>query len=328
MNKKIVAIYSICKNESHNIDNFLETTKFADRVIVTDTGSTDDTVERLLKGGVEVHTAKIDPWRFDTARNIALSNVPSDVDYCLSLDMDETLNKNWREELDLMLEENVDLIDITLSDKRSDSTSYRSRVHRRNGWHWVRPIHEICVPNFDGTYDKISTKNIIIYHDQENPNNYIDHLDQLISNEPEYADYYIQRGSDHLEQKNYELALKDYYHYLKLTNTEDNNLVKNSRCFAYISIAQALRKLDRDLQDILDALLKSVAEDKSSREAWTYLADLWFAIGNYPQAYAASMTALSITESNNIKMNVVWGDYPRKIASQSLAKILERINNS
>jgi glycosyltransferase involved in cell wall biosynthesis len=46
-------------------------------VYVLDTGSTDDTVSLLKQHGANVEQQVITPWRFDTARNVALEMVPS-----------------------------------------------------------------------------------------------------------------------------------------------------------------------------------------------------------------------------------------------------------
>lgn len=44
-----IAVYTICKNESDYVDKFMESMIEADAVYVLDTGSTDDTVEKLRK---------------------------------------------------------------------------------------------------------------------------------------------------------------------------------------------------------------------------------------------------------------------------------------
>jgi len=61
----------------------------ADMVVVTDTGSNDGTIEALKARGAVVYSESIVPWRFDTARNLALSHVPEDADICVSNDLDE-----------------------------------------------------------------------------------------------------------------------------------------------------------------------------------------------------------------------------------------------
>jgi tetratricopeptide (TPR) repeat protein len=95
-----IAIYAIAKNEAKVAQRFAASCKAADRVVVLDTGSTDQTVERLRKHGVEVHQATIDPWRFDSARNRALDLLPPDTDVCLKMDLDECPMPGWREVLE------------------------------------------------------------------------------------------------------------------------------------------------------------------------------------------------------------------------------------
>ena len=48
----------------------------ADDICVLDTGSTDDTVERLKARGAHVEQKIIAPWRFDVARNKSLKLIP------------------------------------------------------------------------------------------------------------------------------------------------------------------------------------------------------------------------------------------------------------
>ena len=69
MGKFKVCVYAICKNEGQFVNRWLDSMAEADEVVVLDTGSTDDTVERLRAGGARVAVETISPWRFDTARN-------------------------------------------------------------------------------------------------------------------------------------------------------------------------------------------------------------------------------------------------------------------
>ena len=61
----------------------------ADDICVLDTGSTDDTVERLKARGAHVEQKIIAPWRFDVARNKSLKLIPKDADICCCIDLDE-----------------------------------------------------------------------------------------------------------------------------------------------------------------------------------------------------------------------------------------------
>ena len=72
----------------------------ADYRIVADTGSTDDTVERLTRAGVTVQRIAVRPWRFDVARNATIALIPDDVDVCCTMDMDMFLEPGWRPKLE------------------------------------------------------------------------------------------------------------------------------------------------------------------------------------------------------------------------------------
>ena len=78
-----VCVYAICKNESQFVDRWMDSMCEADAVYVLDTGSTDDTVERLRARGAIVETETVSPWRFDVARNRSLEMVPDDADICV-----------------------------------------------------------------------------------------------------------------------------------------------------------------------------------------------------------------------------------------------------
>jgi glycosyltransferase involved in cell wall biosynthesis len=91
-----VAVYTIALNEAANAEHWAKSAVDADYRIVADTGSTDDTVERLTSNGVTVHRIAVRPWRFDVARNTAMALIPSDVDVCCTMDMHRFLEPGWR----------------------------------------------------------------------------------------------------------------------------------------------------------------------------------------------------------------------------------------
>ncbi len=100
MSKYKICVYAICKNEAKFVDRWMDSMQEADLVVVTDTGSTDDTVEKLRARGAIVYVEEIKPWRFDVARNISLDHVPEDVDICVCTDLDEVLEPGWRQKLE------------------------------------------------------------------------------------------------------------------------------------------------------------------------------------------------------------------------------------
>lgn len=95
-----IVVYAICKNEARFVDRWMDSMGEADRVVVLDTGSTDDTVARLKARGAAVAVEPISPWRFDTARNRSLELVDEDADICVCTDLDEVFHPGWRAALE------------------------------------------------------------------------------------------------------------------------------------------------------------------------------------------------------------------------------------
>ena len=54
MSQYKVWVYAICKNESQFVDRWMDSMSEADRVVVLDTGSEDDTVQRLRERGAQL----------------------------------------------------------------------------------------------------------------------------------------------------------------------------------------------------------------------------------------------------------------------------------
>jgi len=140
-----LCVYAIMLNEQPNVANWVATANIADNLFVLDTGSTDGTPEELETHGVIVRRAKFDPFRFDDARNAALALAP-EADLYLRLDADERLPEDWRFQIE-------DVYDPTVARYRYRvhnnggvwETITRDDLHRRAGFRWRYPTHEILV---------------------------------------------------------------------------------------------------------------------------------------------------------------------------------------
>jgi glycosyltransferase involved in cell wall biosynthesis len=99
-----IAVYTIALNEEKHVKKWYESAKEADYLLIADTGSTDKTVEIAKSLGINVINIRIDPWRFDDARNASLAAIPLDIDYCIALDMDEVLIQGWKKDFPKVLE--------------------------------------------------------------------------------------------------------------------------------------------------------------------------------------------------------------------------------
>lgn len=142
-----IAVYAIALNEAKHVERWVAATKDADVRVVCDTGSTDGTAELLEAAGVIVHRISVNPWRFDVARNAALSLVPADVDVCLSLDLDEVPNPNFFKKVRKQWRPDTNKGNHWLN---TGSSWLADRLHSRKGWRWVSPCHEVTEWYGDG----------------------------------------------------------------------------------------------------------------------------------------------------------------------------------
>lgn len=172
MNKYKVCVYAICKNEGKFVDRWVNSMREADKVCVLDTGSTDNTVEKLKQLGVDVKVGKIEPWRFDVARNESLKLVPDDYDICVCTDLDEVFESGWREKLENIWKEGITRVRYNYNwsfdkDGNPAVNFYIEKIHARHGYQWTHPVHEILT-YLNGEEHAITTDEITLNHYPDN----------------------------------------------------------------------------------------------------------------------------------------------------------------
>ena len=138
-----IAVYAICKNESQFVDRWMDSMSEADQVVVLDTGSTDDTVERLKKRGAQVTVELISPWRFDVARNRSLDLVSEDTDICVCTDLDEVFHPGWRATLERAWQPGAGQATYRYTwsfnpDGSEGVVFWYEKAHARYGYGWAR----------------------------------------------------------------------------------------------------------------------------------------------------------------------------------------------
>lgn len=150
-----IATSSICKNELNYIDLWYEALRDeVDYITVLDTGSTDGTLEKLLELAKSdpkliVSQSVVTPWRFDEARNRAMTLIPADTDVWISIDLDErfepgfgqVIRDNWK--LGYTLQATYRYSWNHHEDGTPNHEFTYSKIIANDGkWKWFYPIHE------------------------------------------------------------------------------------------------------------------------------------------------------------------------------------------
>lgn len=142
-----IGIYAPALNEIDNVDSWYNSCKDADEIYVADTGSTDGTDVKLRNLGVKVTSISILPWRFDDAFNAAMNLLPSTVDVCIRLDLDERLTPGWKDALLRAWTPGTTRLRYKYVWSWKDQNVpgqywWGDRIHSRVGYRWRGATHE------------------------------------------------------------------------------------------------------------------------------------------------------------------------------------------
>jgi glycosyltransferase involved in cell wall biosynthesis len=271
-----VAVYTIALNEEQFVRRWYESAKDADYLLIADTGSTDNTVAIAKELGINVVSLSVSPWRFDDARNAALAALPSDIDMCISLDMDEVITPNWREPLEKAWKAGVTRPRYkhiwSWNQDGSPGTEFSyDHIHTRKGYRWKHPVHE-CLYAY-GMEEKQAWIGEIETHHHPDPlksrSQYLPLLNMAVQEDP-----YNDRNSFYYARelyfyRKYEEAAAEFKRHLSLPSAT----WKPER-------AASLRYLAKcEPKNAVTWLKAAVAEDSTRRESRMELALQYYGQG-------------------------------------------------
>lgn len=314
-----VAVYTIAKNEEQFVKKFMACVKEADGVFIADTGSTDNTVRLLREEGATVNIIKVDPWRFDVARNLSLTFVPEDFDICLSVDLDEVLTPGWCESIKRSWN-NINRLRYKyvwshLPDGSDGTTFWYDKCHARKGFLWTRPVHEVLA--CQGTERQGHCFDFTLHH-YPDPNKsrgfYLQLLELGCKEEPEddRSSHYL--GREYMFKRMYAEAIAELKRHVSLKSAVWE--VERSASMRYI--ARCYSDLGNQ-EESLRWSLRAVAEAPDEREPWTTLGKHYYDTLDSAGCYHAMKKALAIKDRplTYICEPESWGSLPYDLAGVS-----------
>lgn len=302
-----VAIYTICLNERQFVERWVSAHKDHAIMVVADTGSTDGTPQALRELGVQVHDVHVKPWRFDDARNTALALVPSHVDVCISVDMDELMAPGWYDALCASWTPQTTRLRYTYvwSFDAQDQPIHSfmgDKCHARQSYRWKRPVHE-TVFHTGGTTELITTApEVIMWHKQDrgkSRGSYLPLLELSHAENPACSQTLYWLAREYAYHKKNEQAVSEFRKYLDMPHATWHE-----------ERAEAHRWLSKLLpHDKLYHLRMATAIAPLKREPWMDLADHYYQATDWPACYAHALQALQITRKSGTYLDSAeaWG---------------------
>lgn len=307
MNKYKVAVYAIAKNESKFVDRWYNSVKEADEIYVLDTGSTDDTFEKLQNHNIHVIKKEITPWRFDVARNISLNMIPNNIDICVCLDLDEIIKSGWRKKLERIWQEDATrlryIYNWSLDNFDNPIISfYGEKIHSRKNFKWVNAVHEILKCDVNEKF--ITTNDIVINHYPDNNksrSSYLPLLELSVKEDPNNDRNMHYLGREYMYYKKYQEAIDTLERHLKLKSAT----WKDERCASMRFIARSYHQLNRDDEAIF-FYDKAIKEAPYLRDPYMEKAILMYELKDYRKCEKLIRQALKIKINAKSYINEVF----------------------
>ena len=319
-----VYVYAICKNESRFVTRWMDSMSEADGVCVLDTGSADDTVERLEACGAQVEREVISPWRFDVARNRSLELVPEDADICICTDLDELLHPGWRALLEAAWKPGTTRAAYRYTwnfnpDGSEGYVFWTEKAHSRRGYIWTRPVHEVLEwrgPGREG--EKVYVEGMQLDHRADNSKSraqYLPLLELAVAEDPDddRSTHYL--GRELYFHGRWREAITVLRRHLLLPRATWSD----ERCASMRYISRCCIQLG-ETGEAERWLYRAVGEAPHLREPYLELARLKYTLGDWEGVAYFAAEALKIAERPRSYVCEAdsWGALPHDLLSLGL----------
>lgn len=283
------------------MDRWMDAVSEADLVVVTDTGSSDKTVEKLRARGATVYKETIHPWRFDTARNIAMNHIPEDVDICVSNDLDEIFEPGWRQKLENAWQPFYTRARYLFTWSRNSDGTYEKqfpmeKIHRRHGFRWVHPVHEILEYYGEDPDRTVWVEGLVLNHfpDTSKPRSqYLPLLELSAKENPADNRVIFWLGREYMYYSRFDECIHTLTRYLNMPTA----LWDEERCAAMRFISHCYFEKG-DHSNAKSWLFRAIAECPTIREPYLQFARIGYLENDWPLVYFMVTKGLNITQKS------------------------------
>lgn len=318
--KAKICVYAICKNEEQFAERWMNSMSEADGVYVLDTGSDDGTVETLRALGAHIESAIIAPWRFDAARNLSLEMVPEDADLCVCTDLDEVFHAGWRNLLEDALTFDVQQLSYRytwsfISDGSEGTVFNIEKAHRRFGFEWVNPVHEVLEYHGAAPLIRRFVPGVQLDHhaDAAKPRTqYLPLLELAVRENPDNDRNVHYLGREYMFRKMWAECEATLKHHLSMPTA----VWKDERCASMRFLARTILH-QRRREEAEQWLLRAIAEAPYLREPWLEASQYEAAEKNWSGSLFFAERALAIRHRSSSYINEAesWGSMPFDLAA-------------
>lgn len=264
-------VYAIAKDEARFAARWMASMAEADGVAVLDTGSEDDTVSILRSLGARVETQRIEPWRFDAARNASMALVPAAADVLVCTDLDEVFRPGWRAALEQGWQPGATNGQYeyvwSFEPDGSDGVKFLyEKIHAPDVCRWTHPVHEILEYSVSKVVCPLAIR--LEHHPDESKSRaaYLPLLEQSVAEAPQDDRNRHYLGREYLFHGRWDDCIRTLQEHLAMPTAS----WKPERAASMRYIARAYDAKDEPERAEL-WLLRAAMEAPQQREAWLEL---------------------------------------------------------
>lgn len=308
-----IYVYAIARNEAQFARRWMESMSEADGVYVLEWGSEDETAEYLERLGAHVTREKVEPWRFDRARNRSMELVPPDGDILVCTDLDEVFCPGWRKRLEEAWQPGCttaryEYVWNFLSDGSDGVKFLYEKIHRPGVCRWKHPVHEVLEYSVPKVSCDVPGLRLEHHADpSKSRRGYLPLLELAVAEAPEDDRNRHYLGREYMFYGHWEKAIETLREHLAMPSA----VWRAERAASMRYIARCCGALGRWEQAEL-WLLRATYEAPEQREAFVELAQLMHDQERWAECeqYCRAALAIAKREMTYITTPEAWGARP------------------